>query len=158
MLSAAMEVHSGHAMFRRAGEFPAPEPIDVPISKEARNLYRSGPTFLQRTMPFWLAEFVQRMLILIIPIGGILYPLWSIGPKLYYWNMRRPLYAIYRELKLLERELEVPTVGSRDTLLRRLDELDRRARELRMTGMLNENEYNVRANIRALRERIDEKT
>jgi TRAP-type uncharacterized transport system substrate-binding protein len=158
LLSAAMEVHSGHGMFRRAGEFPAPEPIDVPISKEARNLYRSGPTFLQRTMPFWLAEFVQRMLILIIPIGGILYPLWSIGPKLYYWNMRRPLYPMYRELKLLERELEVPAAGSRDMLVRRLDELDRRARRLQMTGMLNESEYNLRANIRALRERIDEET
>lgn len=158
LLSAAMEVHSGHGMFRRAGEFPAPEPINMPISKEARNLYRSGPTFLQRTMPFWLAEFVQRMLILIIPIGGILYPLWSIGPKLYYWNMRRPLYPMYRELKLLERELEVPAAGSRHTLIRRLDELDRRARRLQMSGMLNESEYNLRANIRALRERIDEKT
>lgn len=158
LLSAAMEVHSGHGMFHRAGEFPAPEPIDVPISKEARNLYRSGPTFLQRTMPFWLAEFVQRMLILIIPIAGILYPLWSIGPKLYNWNMRRHLYPMYRELRLLERELEVPAAGSRNSLIRRLDELDRRARQLHMTGMLNENEYNLRSYIRALRERMDEET
>jgi TRAP-type uncharacterized transport system substrate-binding protein len=156
LLSAAIEVHARHAMFHTAGEFPAPEPIDVPISKEARNLYRSGPTFLQRTMPFWLAEFVQRMLILIIPIGGILYPLWSIGPKLYYWNMRRHLYPMYRELKLLERELEVPAAGSRDRLIRRLDELDRRARQLHMTGMLNENEYSLRASIRVLRQRMDE--
>jgi hypothetical protein len=95
------------------------------------------------------------MLILIIPIGGILYPLWSIGPKLYYWNMRRHLYPMYRELKLLESELGAPAAGSRDRLIRRLEELDRRARELHMTGMLNENEYNLRANIRALRERMD---
>jgi TRAP-type uncharacterized transport system substrate-binding protein len=155
LLSAAMEVHSGHGIFQHAGEFPAPEEIDVPISADTRTLYRSGPTFLQRTLPFWLAEFVQRMLILIIPIAGIVYPLWSLGPKLYYWSMRRRLYPMYRELKLLERELLAPATELRATLLKRLEELDRRARDLQMPGMLNESAYNLRTNIRALRQRID---
>jgi hypothetical protein len=48
--------------------------------------------------------------------------------------------------------------ASRDRLIRRLDELDRRAHRLHMIRMLNESEYNLRANIRALRERMDEET
>ena len=157
LLSAAMEVHSPHGIFQRAGEFPAPEAIDVPISSDARTLYRSGPSFLQRTLPFWLAEFVQRMLILIIPIAGIVYPLWSLGPKLYYWSMRRRLYPMYRELKMLERELGTSSTDLSAPLIKRLEELDRRARDLQMPGMLNESAYNLRAYIRTLRQRIDER-
>ena len=137
---------------------PAPEAIDVPISSDARTLYRSGPSFLQRTLPFWLAEFVQRMLILIIPIAGIVYPLWSLGPKLYYWSMRRRLYPMYRELKMLERELGTSSTDLSAPLIKRLEELDRRARDLQMPGMLNESAYNLRAYIRSLRQRIDERS
>jgi hypothetical protein len=154
LLSAATEVHSGHGIFQRAGDFPAPEAIDVRLSDVARNFYRSGPTFLQRTLPFWLAEFVQRMLILILPIAGIVYPLWSLGPKLYYWSMRRRLYPMYKELKMLERELGASAADRRASLVKRLEELDRRARDLQVPGMLNESAYALRANIRVLRERL----
>jgi TRAP-type uncharacterized transport system substrate-binding protein len=154
LLRTATEVHSRPGMFQRAGEFPAAEEIDLPLSKEARNFYRSGPTFLQRSLPFWLAEFVQRMLVLIIPIAGIVYPLWSLAPKLYYWERRRRLYPMYRELKLIERELRAGASGRREAILSRLDDLDRRARELAMPGPLNESTYALRYNIQLLRERV----
>jgi len=80
LVKAAMEVHSRPGMFHRAGEFPAAEEIDLPLSEEARQFYRTGPSLLQRSLPFWLAELVQRMLILILPIAGIIYPLWSLIP------------------------------------------------------------------------------
>lgn len=154
LLRAASEIHSRPGIFQRPGEFPAPEEIDLPLSKDARNFYRSGPTFLQRALPFWLAEFVQRMLILIVPIAGIVYPLWSLAPKIYYWERRRRLYPMYRELKLIERDLRADVAGGRERMLSRLDDLDRRARELVMPGPLNESVYTLRANVRALRERI----
>ena len=68
-------------IFQPADEFPAPEVIDLPLSDEARHMYKSGPSILQRTLPFWLAELVQRVLILILPIAGIVYPLWSLLPS-----------------------------------------------------------------------------
>jgi TRAP-type uncharacterized transport system substrate-binding protein len=154
LLRAATEVHSRPAMFQRAGEFPAAEEMDLPLSTEARRFYRSGPNFLQRTLPFWLAEFVQRMLILILPIAGIIYPLWSLAPKLYFWQKRRRLYPMYRELKSIEREFNAAGPDRRATLVSRLHDLDRRANELPMPGMLNENTYALRSNIRALLRRV----
>ena len=154
LLRAATEVHSRPGMFQRAGEFPAHEEIDVPLSTEARRFYRSGPNFLQRTLPFWLAEFVQRMLLLIVPLVGILYPLWSLAPKLYFWYNHRRLYPMYRELKLIERELYTGPAAVRDTLLARLDDLDRRARDLTMPGPLNENAFSLRSYIQTLRSRM----
>jgi hypothetical protein len=154
LLRAATEVHSRPGMFQRAGEFPAPEAIDLPLSTEARRFYRSGPSFLQRTLPFWLAEFVQRMLILIVPLVGILYPLWSLAPKMYFWYNRRRLYPMYRELKLIERELYTGPAAARATLLARLDDLERHARDLTMPGPLNENAFNLRSYIQTLRSRV----
>jgi len=154
LLRAATEVHSRPSIFQRAGEFPAPESMDLPLSDEARTLYRSGPGFLQRTLPFWLAEFVQRMLILLVPIAGIVYPLWSLAPKLYYWNKRRRLYPMYHELKLVERELLDATAATRGTLISKLDDLDRRARELTMPGPLRESAYSLRSYIQSLRGRV----
>ncbi len=155
LLRAATEVHSRPGMFQHAGEFPAPEEIDLPLSTEARRFYRSGPTFLQRTLPFWLAEFVQRMLILIVPIIGVVYPLWSLAPKLYFWQKRRRLYPLYRELKSIEHQLLEATPERRSALLRLLEDLDRRANDLAMPGMLNENAYTLRSNIRALLARME---
>ncbi len=154
LLRAATEVHSRPGMFQRPGEFPAPEEIDLPLSTEARRFYRSGPNFLQRTLPFWLAEFVQRMLILVVPIVGVVYPLWSLAPKLYLWQKRRRLYPLYRELKSIEHRLLDATPDSRSSLVRLLEDLDRRANDLTMPGMLNENAYTLRSNIRALLARI----
>ena len=154
LLRAATEVDSRPGMFQRAGEFPAAEEIDLPLSNEARRFYRSGPNFLQRTLPFWLAEFVQRMLILIVPIAGIVYPLWSLAPKLYFWTKRRQLYPMYRELKSIERALHAAGPDGRSSLIGKLEDLDRRANDLAMPGMLTENMYTLRNNIRALLGRV----
>jgi TRAP-type uncharacterized transport system substrate-binding protein len=149
LLRAAMEVHARAGMFHRAGEFPAAEEIDVPLSREARDMYRAGPSFLQRSLPFWLAELVQRMLILIVPIVGIVYPLWSFVPRFYRWQTERRIFNIYGDLMRLEHELRrAPSAAG---LVSRLDNLERRVLDLRLPAAYGEMRYNLRAHIRALR-------
>jgi TRAP-type uncharacterized transport system substrate-binding protein len=155
LLRAAVEVHARAGMFHRAGAFPAPEEIDVPLSEEARDFYRSGPSFLQRSLPFWLAVLVQRLLILIVPVAGIIYPLWSMVPRLYRWQVQRRIFNIYSELIQLEREFrEAPPSSS---LGSRLDDLDRRVRELRLSTGFSEMKYNLSWHIRGLREQVGDK-
>ncbi len=153
LLQAAMQVHSRPNIFQRAGEFPAAEQIDLPLSEEARQMYRAGPSFLHRVLPFWLAELVRRLLILIIPIAGIIYPLWSLGPRIYAWQMRRRVYRMYADLKTVERDLRIATPETRAALMGRLDALDGRARDLKVPTAFTEGTFNLRAHIRAVRER-----
>jgi TRAP-type uncharacterized transport system substrate-binding protein len=153
LVQAALEVHSRPGMFQHSGEFPAAEAIDLPLSKQARQLYLAGPSFLQRSLPFWLAELVQRLLILVLPIAGILYPLWSLVPRLYAWRMRRRVYLIYGDLKHVERELRIAEPGRRGGLVSRLDQLDGRVLDLRLPNAFSESTFNLRAHIRALRQR-----
>jgi TRAP-type uncharacterized transport system substrate-binding protein len=153
LLRAAMEVHARAGMFHRAGEFPAAEEIDLPLSTEARDMYRGGPSFLQRSLPFWLAELVQRMLILVVPVVGIVYPLWSFVPRFYRWQTERRIFNIYGDLMRLEQELRrAPSAAG---LANRLDDLDRRVLDLRLPAAYGEMTYNLKAHIRALRGRVE---
>ena len=153
LLHAAMEVHGRQSIFERAGEFPAPEVIDLPISSEASHLYKSGPSILQRTLPFWLAELVQRLLILLLPIAGVVYPLWSLLPKAYRWQMQRRIFRLYGELRFLEGELARSKDSTeRSQLLLRIQDLERRVFELRLPRSFSEMSFNLRMHVRALRE------
>jgi TRAP-type uncharacterized transport system substrate-binding protein len=56
LLSAAIQVHSQPGIFQKAGQFPAAESIDIPLSQEAQRFYKSGRPFLQERLPFWIAN------------------------------------------------------------------------------------------------------
>jgi hypothetical protein len=66
-------------MFHRAGRFPAAEGIDLPLSDQAVQFYKSGQPFLQSNLPFWMALLVGRLLVLLIPIFAVLYPMMPIA-------------------------------------------------------------------------------
>ena len=151
LIQAAIEVHGRPGIFQRADEFPAPEAIDLPLSDEARHLYKSGPSILQRKLPFWLAELLQRLAIVILPLAGILYPLWSLLPGLYQWHMENRIYRIYGELGFIEGALRRSTdAEERAQMLARVEELERRAHELDMPSSYSEKSFNLKAHIRAL--------
>jgi TRAP-type uncharacterized transport system substrate-binding protein len=151
LIQAAIEVHGRPGIFQRADEFPAPEAIDLPLSDEARHLYKSGPSILQRKLPFWLAELLQRLAIVILPLAGILYPLWFLLPGLYRRHMENRLYRFYGELGFIERALQNCTdAEQRAQMLARVEELERRAIELHMPSAYSEKSFNLRAHIRAL--------
>src|SRR5258706_16092040 len=103
-----MQIPAGRGFFKRAREFPAGEAFGLPLSDEALRFYKSGPPFLHNYLPFWVAELIGKLIILLIPIVGLLYPMMRYLPVLYDWTMRRKILRLYGELRLLEEELESP--------------------------------------------------
>src|SRR5262249_53796690 len=102
LLQAAEEIHSGAGMLSRPGQFPVAEPGDVPLSREARNFYKSGGTFIQRNLPFWLAVLVSRLLLVIVPLVGVLYPLLRVLPLLITFASERRFNALSAELRRID--------------------------------------------------------
>jgi hypothetical protein len=93
---------------------------------------------------------------ILLPIVGIVYPLWSLFPKFYRWQMQRRVYRCYGELRLIEEALgRDPDVEHRARLMARAEELERRVLKLRMPRSFIEMSYNLRAHVRALREPAD---
>ncbi len=75
LIATAAKVHAGGDLVSQPGEFPSASYTDLPLSEEAHRYYQSGPPFLQRFLPFWLASIVDRLKVMIIPLVVVLMPL-----------------------------------------------------------------------------------
>lgn len=155
LLKAAEEIHSGPAMFQKPGQFPAAEAIDLPLSDQARQFYKSGSPFLQQHLPFWLAVLVNRLLILLIPLAGVLYPMLRLFPALYSWQIQRRIYRLYGELRYLEHDLESRGADQNmNELSSRLDSIEEKAHRLRAQGIYANMRYTLWMHITMVRERL----
>ncbi len=105
-MRAATEIHSGAGVFDREGEFPAPRDTGFPLSEVAVRYYKSGPPLLQRYLPFWAANLVDRLWVMLVPILAISIPLVRLVPPLYRWRVRSRIYRWYARLKEIELQLE----------------------------------------------------
>ena len=159
LLEAAMQVHSRPGIFQKAGQFPAAEPIDFPLSDQAQRFYHAGPPFLQRYLPFWMAVFVARLLVLLIPILGVAYPAIRLLQAIYGWGMRRRIFNLYGELKFLEADLEARAPGTpADDLRASLEKLEYKANHMRVPVTFAHLLYTVRVHIGLVRARLQRHT
>jgi TRAP transporter TAXI family solute receptor len=152
LLQAADEIHSPGGILSRPGQFPSPEPIDVPLSSEAKPFYKSGGSFLQRHLPFWLWIFVSRFLLLLVPLVGIIYPLSQAIPAGIDLVVDLRLSRIYRELRNLEARKD--RIGSRDNLGAALDALERRVAQMRVPARNLRSVYFLRQHLILVRGRL----
>ena len=156
LLNAATEIHSGPSIFNRANEFPAAEAIDMPLSSEAARFYKSGLPFLHDYFPFWMAALLGKLIILLIPILGVLYPMMRFLPALYDWVMRSKVLRMYGELRLLEDEMANARGSGRDMreVITRLDRLEEQANQLRVPVAYASQLYMLRNHIDLVREGV----
>jgi len=82
LLQAATEIHHAGGLFEKPGEFPAAKYIDFKLSKEAERFYKSGPSFLQRYLPFWIATFIDRTKVMLVPLIALFFPLFKLIPMI----------------------------------------------------------------------------
>jgi TRAP transporter TAXI family solute receptor len=132
LLNTAVQTHSGVGIFQRAGHFPTAEGVGLPLSDVAFQFYKSGQPFLQNTLPFWMASLVGRLLILLIPVFGVLYPMARLLPALYNWLMRSRISRLYVELKFLENEISANGHADRHDLAVRLNKLEKETNALKV--------------------------
>jgi TRAP transporter TAXI family solute receptor len=154
LLNAAVQIHSEPSMFQRANEFPAAEAIGIPLSNEALRFYKSGQPLLHDYLPFWMAVLTGKLIVLLIPILGVLYPMMRSLPRLYDWVMRSKVLRMYGELNLLEHEMTDACGAGRDTrdMVARLERLEERANHLRMPVAYVSRLYDLRNHIDLVRE------
>lgn len=108
-------------LLSRAGAFPLSDDQEFPLSPDALRVYKSGPPFLQRYLPYHWAVLVDRLFVILLPVVGILLPTLRFAPQLYAWRVRRRITHWYKELKKVEAALK-PTP---DGLARGMAEIDR---------------------------------
>ncbi|MDH3461474.1 MAG: C4-dicarboxylate ABC transporter substrate-binding protein, partial [Burkholderiaceae bacterium] len=101
-VQAAEQVHGGAGWFQRKGDFPKGVDAERPLATDARRFYQSGPPFLQRYLPFWLANLIDRMWPVLVTIVAILLPLSRLLPPLYEFRVRSRVFRWYRRLREID--------------------------------------------------------
>jgi TRAP-type uncharacterized transport system substrate-binding protein len=152
LIGAAQEVHGGPGLFRTAGEYPAPLTRDFPISHDAERYYKSGGQWLYKKMPFWLANLVDRLIVVFLPLLVILVPASRFLPVVYRWLMRSRIYKYYGALMALERQVRRGiTPELRMQLVRQVDAVEKAVTELKMPVSYAEQLFILRDHVRAVR-------
>jgi TRAP transporter TAXI family solute receptor len=155
LLQAATEVHGRAGFFQRAGEFPAYKDRLLPLSPEAARYFKSGPPFLQRYLPFWLAVLIDRLIVLLIPIFALMIPLLKVAPAIYSWRVRSKVFRCYGELKYLEEDLKQRFDAAKLPEYRsRLDVLDEEARGLKVPLAFTDLVYTLREHVNLVRQTL----
>jgi len=148
LIEAAREVHGGAALMHHAGEFPAPLEHEYRISDDARRYYSSGKSFFYRTLPFWLASLMDRLLVVVVPVIVLLIPGLKLAPALYSWRIRSRIYRWYGILIALERSM-LAEAGpeARQRLLQELDEVEAGVNRMKVPLAYSEQYYVLRDHI-----------
>jgi hypothetical protein len=155
LLEAAREVHGRAALLQRRGEFPAPLEVDFHLSDEARRFYTSGKSFLYRSLPFWLASRVNRILVVFVPMIFVLIPGLRFIPAVYRWQIRLRIHRSYRALLVLERESFAPsTPEKRKEFLRQLDHIEKVVNKMKVPASFADQFYGLRGHIVFVRDRL----
>ena len=155
LLNAAVQIHSQPGIFQKAGQFPAAESIDLPVSGEAQRFYKTGRPFLQEHLPFWIATLVEKILVVFVPMAALLYPMFKFLPQIYDWIMQLKIRRLYDEMRLIESEMGAEGYGhDADVMIAKLDRLDERANRLRLPRVYASMLYTMRMHINLVRSRL----
>jgi TRAP transporter TAXI family solute receptor len=155
LLQAATEVHAVAGMLQRSREFPAAREAGIPLSDEAQRYYRSGKPFLQRFLPFWVANFIERMTVLLLPLVAVLIPAVKLAPAIYRWRVQSRIVRWYGELRRLE--ADIAGRASAATLaddLERLDAIERGVNGTRVPTGFSHDFYDLRGHVAMVRGRL----
>jgi TRAP-type uncharacterized transport system substrate-binding protein len=105
LLEAARDVHKGATLLNKPAEFPHPRGTDFPLADEAQRYYKEGRPFLQRYLPYWAANALQRLLLILIPLLAIAIPVLKTIPDLLDFMDKSRLYRRYEILLKMERDI-----------------------------------------------------
>jgi len=155
LLSLARQIHSEPGLFEQAGDFPSRKFLDFPISDAAKRFFNSGPSFLQRYLPFWAADLIDRLKIILLPLITLVYPLFKLIPPTYDWRMRSRINRWYKDLQSIEAQIEArepnADIGSK---LAELDRLEANVGRLSVPLAYANPLYTLRSHIALLRDEL----
>ena len=152
-VQAAGRIHSAGGWISKTGQFPTQLNTEFVLARDAERYYRTGPPALQRYLPFWLANLVDRMWVALFSIIALLIPLARVVPPLYQYRIRKRIYRWYRDLRQIEDAL-AEKGADRARLLVELDDLDVKVERVAVPLAYADELYALRGAIGLVRNRL----
>lgn len=161
MAQTAVGLHGAASWFSQAREFPNLAHAELPLAPEAVRALSGGSSLLQRYLPFWLANLVERMWLALGLILALALPLSRIVPPLYTMRIRSRVYRWYADLRDIEEraavaraEVAEPSAEPMRVLLAELDALEVKASGMVVPLAYNDELYALRSHIQLVRKKL----
>lgn len=157
ILNVAQRVHSGPNVLTTTYTFPSPLEISLPLASRAEHHYQDGPPPFGRYLPFWLAGMLNRTLLLMTALAGLLVALLQTVPRLVSVPFNRSLGAVYKRLETVERSIGTRSFDKK-TALELLDELEQESAQIKIPfPPLRAPYFEMRQNLHDTRARVEER-
>ncbi len=102
LLDIASDVHAAPTRTSKLREFPSQQSLDLTQSEESKRFFKTGRPVLQRYLPFWLANWIERLLVSLVPALAILLPAAQIIPKIIHWREKAKITQLYDRVQWME--------------------------------------------------------
>ncbi len=150
-VQAAREVHGDSGWFQRKGDFPNARDGERALAPEAERFYRSGVPWLQRFLPFWLANLVDRMWLAMLSIVAVLLPLSRIVPPIVELRIRSRVFRWYAQLRQIESDVRTRPAKE---LLDGLDAIEDKVNAIQVPLSYTDELYALKSHIQMVRRRL----
>lgn len=147
-LMAAKSINGKESFFSKEGEFPMFIDSSQHRSKEAEIFYEKGTPLLMEFMPFWMAEFIRRLIVTMLPFFAVAYPVIRSMPNYHKNRVRGRINRMYGALKFFEQSLVTAyDPGQKVSYLAQLDAMEREALGMKVPKSVASDYYTLRSSI-----------
>ena len=150
-VQAAQQVHGEPGWFQRKGDFPNARDGERELSPEAQRFYRSGVPWLQRYLPFWMANVIDRMWLALLSIVAVLIPLTRVVPPLVEMRIRSRVFRWYGQLRAIEGATGQQPAAA---LLAELDDIETKVAQIQVPLSYTDELYALKSHIQFVRRRL----
>ncbi|MBS0611111.1 MAG: ABC transporter substrate-binding protein [Comamonadaceae bacterium] len=150
---AAQNIHGGAGWFNRAREFPSTRHAELPIAKEGERAINEPTPLLQRYLPFWIANLIERMWLVLGILLAVMLPLSRVVPPLYQFRVRSRVFRWYGHLRQVEDDLEAGR-ATPEELRQRLARLEAQVERVSVPLSYADELYALRNHIQLVQRRV----
>ncbi|MFT5526618.1 MAG: TRAP transporter TAXI family solute receptor [Pirellulaceae bacterium] len=148
LLQTVEEVHLEGGLLASSERFPSPNFVDYPLNTDARRYFRAGPSIFYRFLPFWLAAWLDRVKLVLLPMCTLLIPLLKVAPPVYRWRIRSKIYRWYKVLRDVDQKRRDahPSTDFQEEILN-IKNLEKELAEVTVPLSYMEEFYNLRLHV-----------
>lgn len=148
LLMAARDINGKQTFFAHEGEFPAFKDNSQYRSHEAEIFYQKGTPILMDYLPFWLAEFIRRLVLMLLPFLAVAYPIIRSMPNYHKNRVRGRINRMYGALKFFEQGLlSRYDPAQKAAYLAQIDDMEREALTMKVPKSIAGDYYTLRSSL-----------
>ena len=151
---ASQGIHSNAGWFNRARDFPNSKSSELPVAQEGVRAINEPSPWLQRYLPFWMANVVERMWLVMGVLIAFMLPLSRIVPPLYQFRVRSRVFKWYGRLRAIEHEMEQAT-ADREAIRTELQDLAQKVEKITVPLSYADELYALRSHIHWVLQKLE---